>query len=47
MDYYCSGMAWPEDAEPDQRCREFVGEGEVTDRIRNDLFGLGWIVVSA
>lgn len=45
MDYYCSGMAWPEDADPDQRCRDFVSEGEITDRIRNDLFDLGWIAV--
>lgn len=47
MDYYCSGMAEAEDAQPDQRCREFLSEGKVANSIRQDLFALGWIVVDS
>ena len=54
IDWYCSGirgdMAEPLDPTDEQRERmsivdKFVGEGCVTDEIRNDLFKLGWIVI--
>ena len=56
MDYYCSGIrggAATDDAEltNEQRARiewydkHFVGEGHVTDEIREDFFKLGWIPV--
>lgn len=56
MDYYCSGIrggAATDDAEltDEQRARiewydkHFVGEGYITDEIREDFFKLGWIPV--
>ena len=56
MDYYCSGIrggAATDDAEltDEQRAKiewydkHFVGEGHVTDEIREDFFKLGWIPV--
>jgi hypothetical protein len=56
MDYYCSGIrggAATDDSEltDEQRARiewydkHFVGEGHVTDEIREDFFKLGWIPV--
>jgi hypothetical protein len=56
MDWYCSGIrggAARDDAEltDEQRARiewydkHFVGEGHVTDEIREDFFKLGWIPV--
>lgn len=54
IDWYCSGirgdMAEPLDPTDEQRERmsivdKFVGEGCVTDEIRNDLLKLGWIVI--
>lgn len=56
MDYYCSGIrsyAVLDDDEltPEQQARvawydqHFVGEGVVTDEIREDFFKLGWVQV--
>ena len=43
MSWYCSGIQ----NEPDENWVDLghVGEGHVTDEIRNDLFKLGWIPV--
>lgn len=58
IDWYCSGMKYdysqeeidmmPEDQR--EKCKEImasVGEGIVTDEIKNDLFKLGWLVVES
>ena len=55
IDYYCSGIRGgmdlnEEELTPEQRERlkivdQFVGEGVVTDEIREDLLKLGWIVI--
>ena len=37
LDWYCSGIG--------DKNEKFVGEGHVTDEIRDDLFKLGWIVI--
>ncbi len=49
IDWYCSGIASgdePEVYEPGQDLerKHYVGEGTVTDEIRNDLKRLGWTV---
>ena len=44
MDFYCSGMGGglgTEDVRPDT----YVGEGFVTNEIREDLLRLGWVVI--
>lgn len=57
IDWYCSGIRgdWPTEEELKEYTSEqlvrleqtklYVGEGVVTDEIRNDLLKLGWIVV--
>lgn len=53
MDWYCSGMsgraAVEDDIEEEIRAkfnaRGYVGEGEVTEEIQNDLNKLGWVPV--
>ena len=40
IDWYCTGIR-DVDSEPNG----YVGEGVVTDEIRQDLFRLGWLVV--
>ena len=37
LDWYCSGIG--------EHNKSFVGEGYVTDEIREDLLKLGWIVI--
>lgn len=37
LDWYCSGIG--------DNDKDFVGEGHVTDEIREDLLKLGWIVI--
>lgn len=56
IDWYCSGIRGgmdlnEEEYTPEQRERlkivdKFVGEGAVTDQIREDLKKLGWVVVT-
>ncbi len=44
IDWYCTGIRGDgESTNPEYE--KFVGEGHVTDEIRNDLLKLGWIVV--
>lgn len=43
IDWYCSGIRDHDANHPD--LKDFVGEGHVTDDIRNDLLKLGWIVI--
>ena len=57
IDWYCSGIKFhPEDVKDNETLTEeqkvlnklygkYVGEGIVTDEIRQDLFDLGWIVI--
>ncbi len=55
IDWYCSGISGespdlPEDADPEtremfQEVQQYVGEGQVTDQIRQDLLALGWSVL--
>ena len=48
IDWYCSGIrggAEPAVDNNDKLPGDFVGEGHVTDEIRDDLFKLGWIPV--
>jgi hypothetical protein len=40
IDWYCSGIRNPDGTEQDK----YVGEGCITDEIRNDLQRLGWAV---
>jgi hypothetical protein len=40
IDWYCSGIRNPDGTEQDK----YVGEGRITDEIRNDLQRLGWAV---
>ena len=40
IDWYCSGIRHDDDTERDK----YVGEGCITDEIRNDLQRLGWAV---
>jgi len=41
LEYYCSGMRSPRHTYP----QGYVGEGDVTDEIREDLAKIGWAVV--
>ena len=43
IDWYCSGIRDYDANHPD--LKDYVGEGHVTDEIRNDLLKLGWIVI--
>ena len=43
IDWYCSGIRDHDANHPD--LKDYVGEGQVTDDIRNDLLKLGWIVI--
>jgi hypothetical protein len=48
IDWYCSGIRGGADPAVDNNDKllgDFVGEGHVTDEIRDDLFKLGWIPV--
>lgn len=56
VDWYCSGIRGgvdldeekdytPEQLERLEIAKKFVGEGHVTDEIREDLLKLGWIVI--
>jgi hypothetical protein len=42
IDWYCSGIR---DADSDDYSSGYVGEGCVTDEIREDLKKLGWVAV--
>ena len=42
MDYYCSGIG-PSD---DEDYKNHVSESFITDEVRQDLFDLGWVVIS-
>ena len=47
IDWYCSGIKMHDSTgedHPQGIWRDFVGEGEVTDEIRNDLLQLNWLV---
>jgi hypothetical protein len=49
LDWYCSGIQGVTyDTVEDEkifRAKQYVGEGIVTDEIRDDLLKLGWIVI--
>jgi hypothetical protein len=45
LDWYCSGIRDKEATETPDTNRYNVGEGFVTDEVKEDLFNLGWIVV--
>jgi hypothetical protein len=46
LDWYCSGIRGDEEvAEFFNTPREHVGEGFVTDEVKEDFFKIGWIVV--
>lgn len=47
IDWYCSGIRGGYDmgGGPEEDNRGYVGEGFVTDEIRDDLLKVGWIVV--
>lgn len=50
LDWYCSGIAGGDEPDVydkgrDLNRRGYVGEGTVTDEIREDFFRLGWIPV--
>lgn len=49
IDWYCSGIRGPliDDEVNDENfnSKGYVGEGTVTDEIRDDLYKLGWLVV--
>lgn len=48
LDWYCTGIRGDEEvAESPDQPREYVGEGTVTDEIREDLFKIGWIVIDS
>ena len=51
IDWYCSGIKGSpsineEGKENDDGINGYVGEGVVTDEIRDDLLKLGWLVVN-
>lgn len=49
LNWYCSGIQGMEDDSTyiaHNNERHYVGEGHVTDEIREDLFKLGWLVVN-
>lgn len=46
MDWYCSGIRGNPDDDPANTITEkYVGEGTVTEEIRQDLLILGWLVI--
>ena len=45
LDWYCSGIRDEEATETPDTSRYNVGEGFVTDEVKEDLFNLGWIVM--
>lgn len=45
IDWYCSGIGGRSPERPGDNNRQYVGEGYVTDEIRDDLLKLGWIVI--
>jgi hypothetical protein len=45
IDWYCSGMGSGLGNGDETGTKGYVGEGMVTDEIREDLFRLGWLVV--
>jgi hypothetical protein len=46
IDWYCSGMRGNPADDPDtDENWSYVGEGVVTDEVREDLFQMGWLVV--
>ena len=45
LDWYCSGIRDEEATETPDTNRYNVGEGFVTDEVKEDLFNLGWIVM--
>ena len=47
IDWYCSGIRGSNDmgGSPPELENNYVSEGDVTDKIREDLLRLGWIVV--
>ncbi len=47
IDWYCSGIRGNPADDPDNSVtQKHVGEGVVTDEIREDLFKLGWLIVT-
>jgi hypothetical protein len=44
IDWYCSGMGSGLGNGDEDGSKGYVGESEVTDEIKDDLFKLGWIV---
>lgn len=44
IDWYCSGIPGHKKSHDDSITERFVGEGCVTDEIRDDLLKLGWVV---
>jgi hypothetical protein len=47
IDWYCSGMRGNPADDPDtDENWSYVGEGVITDEVREDLFRMGWIVVN-
>lgn len=45
IDWYCSGIKGGIDIDGVNQISTYVGEGVVTDEIREDLLKLGWIVI--
>jgi hypothetical protein len=45
IDWYCSGIGGGLGNGDEDGTKEYVGEGRVTDKIREDLKRLGWIVL--
>lgn len=41
LDWYCTGIRHDDG----ELTNSYIGEGEVTDEVREDLFKLGWLVV--
>jgi hypothetical protein len=44
LDWYCSGMGGGLNNGDEDRSKGYVGEGYITDEIKDDLLKLGWIV---
>ena len=45
IDWYCSGIKTDQELALNKLYEKYVGEGAVTDEIREDLLKLGWIVI--
>lgn len=43
LDWYCTGIRHDDG----ELTNSYIGEGEVTDEVREDLFKLGWLVVDS